>query len=183
VATLFQYGAFTSYDVAQTQTAVMAYSVGLIGLLAVKILAPGFYAKQNIRTPVKIAIFVLIATQILNLIFVPWLAHAGLALSIGLGACMNALALLVGLRKRAVYKPEPGWYAFFMRQVLATLAMVLVLFYLRGLVLWTSDDLNISLRVVWLGSFILIGLFCYLATLFLAGQRLKDFRRMPVQNT
>lgn len=179
VATLFHYGAFTAYDVAQTQTAVMAYSVGLIGLLAVKILAPGFYGKQNIRTPVKIAIFVLIATQVLNLIFVPWLAHAGLALSIGLGACMNALALLIGLRKRAVYKPEPGWYLFFARQLLAIFAMVLILYYLRGLVAWTNDDLNIGLRALWLGGFIFTGLLGYLATLFLAGQRLKDFRRAP----
>jgi putative peptidoglycan lipid II flippase len=179
VATLFNYGAFTAYDVAQTQTAVMAYSVGLIGLLAVKILAPGFYGKQNIRTPVKIAIFVLVATQFLNLIFVPWLAHAGLALSIGLGACINALALLVGLKKRAIYKPEPGWYAFFARQLLAVIVMAGVLFYLRALVPWTSDDLNIGLRVFWLGSFILVGLFCYLLTLFITGQRLKDFKRAP----
>jgi putative peptidoglycan lipid II flippase len=179
VATLFNYGAFNSFDVAQTQTAVMAYSVGLIGLLAVKILAPGFYGKQNIRTPVKIAIFVLIATQAFNVVLVPWLAHAGLALSIGLGACVNALALLYGLKKRDVYKPEPGWYAFFTRQLLACLAMASILFYLRGFVNWTGEDLHVALRPVWLGGFILAGLMSYLLTLFITGQRLKDFRRTP----
>lgn len=179
VATLFHYGAFSAYDVSQTQTAVMAYSVGLIGLLSVKILAPGFYGKQNIRTPVKIAIFVLIATQVLNTILVPWLAHAGLALSIGLGACMNALALLYALKKRAVYQPEPGWYAFFTRQILASVVMALVLFYFRGFVNWTSDDLHIATRAVWLGGFILVGLSTYLLTLLLTGQRLKDFKRAP----
>src|SRR5690606_6634260 len=95
VATLFNYGAFSARDVGQTQLAVMAYAVGLIGLLAIKILAPGFYAKQDIRTPVKIAIFVLILTQALNVIFVPLFAHAGLALSIALGASVNALCLMV----------------------------------------------------------------------------------------
>ena len=79
VATLFHYGAFAAQDVAQTRVAVMSYSAGLIGLLAVKILAPGFYARQDIRTPVKIAIGVLIVTQLLNLALVPLLAHAGLA--------------------------------------------------------------------------------------------------------
>src|SRR5690606_27867601 len=79
-ATLFHYGAFGAADVEQTTRAVIAYSVGLVGLLAVKILAPGFYARQDIRTPVKIAVVVLIATQCLNLLLVPRLGHAGLAL-------------------------------------------------------------------------------------------------------
>ncbi|KAB0274430.1 lipid II flippase MurJ, partial [Klebsiella pneumoniae] len=68
VATLFHYGAFQAQDVQQTRLAVIAYSAGLIGLLAIKILAPGFYAKQDIRTPVKIAIMVLVLTQLLNAI-------------------------------------------------------------------------------------------------------------------
>lgn len=179
VATLFNYGAFSAYDVAQTKTAVMAYSVGLIGLLTVKILAPGFYAKQNIRTPVKIAIFVLVVTQILNLFLVPWLAHAGLALSIGLGACINALALLIGLRRRGLYKPETGWFAFFARQIVAAAVMIVVLYALRDLIPWTSDTLHLAMRAVWLGAFILAGLTAYLITLLITGQRLKDFRRAP----
>ena len=115
VATLFHYGAFGAQDVAQTRLAVISYSAGLIGLLAVKILAPGFYAKQDIRTLVKIAIGVLIVTQLLNLVLVPLMAHAGLALAIGLGACLNALALLVGLLRRGVYQPGPGWSVFALR--------------------------------------------------------------------
>src|SRR5690606_29078850 len=117
VATLFHYGAFQAQDVAQTRVAVMAYSVGLIGILGVKILAPGFYAQQDIRTPVKIAIMVLVATQLMNLALVPALAHAGLALAIGLGATLNALALLIGLRRRGLYQPQAGWPAFVLRLV------------------------------------------------------------------
>jgi putative peptidoglycan lipid II flippase len=83
VAVLFHYGAFSARDVQQTVRALMGYGVGLLGLIAIKVLAPGFFARQDIRTPVKIAIGVLVATQLMNLVLVPWLGHAGLALSIG----------------------------------------------------------------------------------------------------
>lgn len=99
-ATLFNYGKFNAVDVNMTAYAVIAYGVGLIGLIVVRILAPGFYAKQDIRTPVKIAVFVLILTQLMNLFFVPIFAHAGLALSIGIGACGNAAILFYMLRKK-----------------------------------------------------------------------------------
>ena len=92
-----------------TSYAVTAYGVGLIGLVLVKILAPGYYARQDVRTPVKIGLVVMAATQAMNLVFVPMFQHAGLALSIGLGACVNALLLLVGLVRRGVYRPKPGW--------------------------------------------------------------------------
>src|SRR3569623_1769094 len=98
--TQFHYGKFNAESVIMTGRALVAYGVGLIGLILVKILAPGFYARQDIRTPVKIAVGVLIATQLMNLLFVPWIAHAGLALSIGLGACLNAAFLYRGLRSR-----------------------------------------------------------------------------------
>ena len=93
VVALFHYGKFTGLDVLMTQQALIAYSVGLLGLILVKILAPGFYARQNIKTPVKIGVFTLVVTQLMNLLFVFGLGlnHAGLALAIGLGACLNAL--------------------------------------------------------------------------------------------
>jgi putative peptidoglycan lipid II flippase len=90
----------------------MGYGAGLLGLVAIKVLAPGFYARQDIRTPVKIAIVVLVLTQLMNLVFVPFLAHAGLALAIGLGAMINALWLLIGLVRRGAYRPSPGWARF-----------------------------------------------------------------------
>jgi len=104
----------------QTVAALRGYGVGLIGLVAVKVLAPGFYARQDIRTPVKIAVAVLLATQVMNAMFVPWLGHAGLALSIGLGALVNAGCLLIGLRRGGLYTPSPGWGPFIARLLLAT---------------------------------------------------------------
>jgi len=108
VAVLFHYGKFGAQDVAATVLALRGYGVGLLGLVAIKILAPAFYARQEIGTPVKIGIGVLVVTQLLNLVLVPWLGHAGLALSIGLGALVNALLLLWGLLRVGAYRPHPG---------------------------------------------------------------------------
>ncbi len=105
---LFQYGKFTTVDAAMTQRALVAYSVGLLGIILVKVLAPGFYAQQNIRTPVKIALFTLVSTQLMNLAFIGPLQHAGLALSIGLAACLNAGLLYWQLRKQRLYPAATG---------------------------------------------------------------------------
>src|SRR5260221_6646206 len=109
IAALFHYGRFTPEDAWMTRQAVVAYSVGLIGMILVKILAPGFYARQNIKTPVKIGILTLVITQLMNLAFIGPLKHAGLALAIGLGACLHAALLYRGLRKVGIYAPQPGW--------------------------------------------------------------------------
>ncbi|MFY9478132.1 MAG: murein biosynthesis integral membrane protein MurJ [Aquabacterium sp.] len=120
VATLYHYGHFNDADVHQTVLALMGYGVGLMGLIGVKILAPGFYATQDIRTPVRIGIGVLVLTQLLNLVFVPWLSQAGLALSIGLASLVNSGLLLWGLRKAGRYQAAPGWGLFGARVGLAT---------------------------------------------------------------
>jgi putative peptidoglycan lipid II flippase len=132
VATLFHHGKLTDGDVGQIAVALAGYGAGLLGLVAIKVLAPGYYASQDIRTPVKIAIAVLVITQLLNLALVPLLAHAGLALSIGLAALVNALWLLVGLLRRGSYVPSPGWLLYGL-QVLAASALMAVF------LLWSSD--------------------------------------------
>lgn len=119
VSVLYHYGKFTDRDVQQTVLALMGYGVGLMGLIGVKILAPGFYASQDIRTPVKIGIAVLCLTQVFNVVLVPYLAQAGLALSIGLASLVNAGWLLVGLRRTGRYQPEPGWGLYALRVLLA----------------------------------------------------------------
>lgn len=177
VATLFNYGAFNAYDVSQTKLAVTAYSVGLLGLLSVKILAPGFYAKQDIRTPVKIAIFVLVLTQVFNVIFVPIYAHAGLALSIGLGATVNALCLLVMLYRRKIYQPGPGWGKFALRIIPAVVAFSAVLFVAQSRLDWIALGAHAWTRAAWLGGVLLAAGTVYFVVLFLCGFRLRDFTR------
>jgi putative peptidoglycan lipid II flippase len=138
VAVLYHYGAFSVTDVQQTTLALMGYGVGLLGLVAIKVLAPGFYASQDIRTPVKIAVVVLVITQLLNMLLVPWLAHAGLALSIGLGAMVNAAWLLWGLLSRGSYRPQPGWGRFALKVLLATALVTAWLGWAAHALPWVS---------------------------------------------
>jgi len=176
VATLFQYGAFGAEDVYATRRAVMAYSVGLIGLVMVKVLAPGFYARQDIRTPVKIALVTLGLTQVMNFAFIVPLRHAGLALAIGLGACINASLLLRGLRRRDIYTPQPGWPVFLVRLALAVYAMSSVLWLVTpGDASWLS--MGAAARAAGLAWIVVLGVTTYFAALWLLGFRLADFAR------
>ena len=183
VATLFHYGAFSATDVEHTRLAVMAYAVGLVGLLSIKILAPGFYAKQDIRTPVKVAILVLVCTQLLNLVLVPWLAHAGLALAISIGACLNALALLVGLRRKGIYQPSPGWGRFTLQQGLALAAMAAPLWWASSTINWLGLQMTPMLRVGLLALVLFCAGMVYLGVLAAVGLRPRHFRRVPDENT
>ncbi len=179
VATLFNYGAFNAHDVAQTRLAVIAYSAGVLGLLSIKILAPGFYAKQDIRTPVKIAIFVLIFTQALNVIFVPLFDHAGLALSIGLGATVNALLLLFLLHRRRVYQPGSGWGVFALRALPAMAALGAVLVYANRHIDWLAFAGQGGQRALWLLAVLAAAGASYFIVLFLCGFRPRDFTKRP----
>jgi putative peptidoglycan lipid II flippase len=176
-AVLFHYGKFNMHDVDMTSNAVIAYGVGLIGLILVRILAPGFYAKQDIKTPVIIALGVLIATQLMNLLFVPLIDHAGLSLAIGVGACINAIFLFWGLRRRGIYMPKKGWELFFIKLFGA-------LFLLAGVALWVSGRFDwIALRahpMQRIGAMCALLAACgitYFGALLLMGFRLKDFKR------
>jgi putative peptidoglycan lipid II flippase len=172
---LFAGGRFTAHDVTQTGAALIGYAVGLIGLIAVKILAPGFYARQDIRTPVKIAVFALLATQLANLALVPWLKHAGLALSVSLGACANAALLLIGLRRRGIYTPMPGWVAFLGKLLLALCSLAVLLWLIRANLPTPTPASSIMARVLWLSVVTGAGGGLYLTVLWLLGFRLRDF--------
>ncbi len=136
IASLFHYGRFGAEDAAMTQRALVAYSLGLVGMILVKILAPGFYARQNVVTPVKIGLVTLVATQAMNFAFVGPLKHAGLALAIGLGACLNAALLFVILRRSSAYAPQPGWGVFLLKVGASVAIMAIVLFSTMGEAGW-----------------------------------------------
>ena len=180
ITTLFHHGAFSASDVFRTRDALVAYGVGLLGLILVKVLAPGFYALQNIRTPVKIALLTLFVTQMLNLALIGWLKHAGLALSIGLAASLNAGLLYHGLRGRGIYTPQPGWWWFYLKLAFAMLSMGTVLWYLRG---DAADWLGWRLgeRLLRLSLLVCFGVSAYFATLWIAGFRLRDFKRSAAE--
>jgi len=178
VATFFQHGAFVANDVLMTRNALVGYSVGLVGIILVKILAPGFYARQDIRTPVKIGIVTLFTTQAMNALFVfgMQLHHAGLALSISLAACLNSSILFYYLRKRGIYRPEPGWLKFFAKLGAALLALGLSLWFgMGGEQYWlTTHGWTRIIRLTWL---VVMGVGVYFAVLWLLGFRVKDFAK------
>jgi putative peptidoglycan lipid II flippase len=175
VSVLFQGREFTTGDVHQTAVAVVGYAVGLLGLIAVKILAPGFYAQKDIRTPVKIAVVALLATQAANLVLVPWLAHAGLAASVSIGALANAAMLYVGLRRRRLYQPLPGWGGFVARLAIALVALALALWLGNRQVDWAALQAQWALRAALLAGLIAGGAAVYGAVLWLLGFRPRDF--------
>ena len=176
ITTLFHYGQFTEHDVWMTRSAVIAYSVGLTGLILVKILAPGFYAQQNIKTPVKIGLITLAVTQCLNLLLLIPLQHAGLALATGLGACFNAGLLFYKLRQFDMYRPQVGWLIFFGKLALALLAMGIALWWLAG-----TDSAWLSMparnKIGRLGLIVGLGAGVYFLTLALIGFRPQQFSR------
>lgn len=176
ISTLFMHGAFSASDVLQTRTALMAYSLGLTGLILVKILAPAFYARQNIRTPVKIGLFSLAVTQLMNLAFIGPLQHAGLALSTGLASCINAALLWHGIRQSGSYHAAKGWLSFMLRLTAGVLAMGVALWLCMG-----SQDFWLHAtahdRLLRLCMLVALGASTYFLTLFLLGFRLRDFKR------
>lgn len=175
VATLYHYGAFRDSDVGQVSLALAGYGVGLLGLVAIKVLAPGYYASRDLRTPVRIAIVVLVLTQLMNIALVPWLQHGGLALSIGLGALINAGWLLVGLLRRGSYKPGPGWGLFSLQVVAATALLAVFLLWASGgfdWIAWRAEPLK---RVGAMGAVLAGSALLYFGALAAAGVRLRQF--------
>ncbi len=176
VAFLYQGKNFQAYDVAQTSIAVVGYSFGLIGLIAIKILAPAFYARKDIRTPVKVAAVSLVCVQVSNLVFVPFFAHAGLALSIGVGSCINALLLFCILRRRQIYRPLKGWLKWLTAVIVASAVMGALLIFMQQGVDWAQMQAQWGKRAILVFAYIGAAVAIYFTVLFISGVRLKDIR-------
>lgn len=206
IATLYARGAFTAQDALQSGPAVAAYAVGIVALVWIKILAPAFYAQQDTATPVKIAVRVLILTQLFNLFFVwvvferyaPHLKHAALALSTSLGAVLNAWWLYRGLRAHGLYQPQQRWARYVGHLLIATGLATLVVMWARPADAWwvaAGDAASLAVpgldwltaalqshatevrRVGMLAALFLLGGFAYLGTLYCFGYRLRDVKR------
>jgi putative peptidoglycan lipid II flippase len=176
IATLFQYGKFDATDVLMTRQALVAYSFGLIGMILVKVLAPGFYARQDVKTPVKIGVFTLVTTQLMNLAFIFPLRHAGLALSIGLAACLNAGLLFRTLRKRNHYQPQSGWRRFGLQLGASLILLGVSLWLSAGDTAWwlAASGTDRGVRLAWV---VALGVAVYFAALWLGGVRPHHFSK------
>jgi len=185
IASFYHYGRFDWHDVMMTRQSLMAYTLGLLGLILVKVLAPGFYARQNVRTPVRIAIGTLCLTQVFNAVFMfvlpkvgpGWvLGPAGLALAIGIGASFNAALLYRQLRRHGIYTPQPGWARFVLKVLAAIAAMAVALIWADPSSQWWSNA-PWTHRFPALGALVALGAGVYFLCLGLLGFRPRDFSR------
>ncbi|RMD79796.1 MAG: murein biosynthesis integral membrane protein MurJ [Gammaproteobacteria bacterium] len=176
LATLFQHGAFGPADVAMAARSLVAYALGLGGFILVKVLAAAFHARQDTRTPVRIALRALAANAALNLLLILPLAHAGLALATSLASLLNAALLYRALRRQGLYRPLPGWGALLARVALAGAAMAALL--LAGTGPWEAWSSLAPLERAWrLGLWIGAGALSYALVLLLAGLRPRHLAR------
>jgi putative peptidoglycan lipid II flippase len=178
VSTLYQYGKFTVVDVMETRAALLGYCVGLPGLILVKILAPGFYARQVMGTPVKIAFFTVMVTQTLAILFA-WplgLEQAGLTLATSVGACCNASLLLWLLMRKGYYVPQPGWLPFLGKVCVAVLLLAAVIAFAMGAgATWLSA--GVGYKVGRMALVIGAGALVYFGALYALGFRIAHFSR------
>ena len=177
IATLFHNGKFSDYAAVMSARPLIAYAVGLLGIILVKSLTPAFYARQDVRTPVRIGLGVLVATQLMNLVFVPLFQVAGLALSISVAACINAGTLFYFLRKRGIYQPQPGWPAFLARLAVAVSIMGVAAWFGAAQFDWLGMRHHGLLRAGALFLVIGAAIVVYFGVLFALGFRLRDFKR------
>ncbi len=177
LATLIQYQEFGQQDTYMTAMALAAYALGLPGFILIKVLAPGFFARQDTRTPVKIAVIAMLANIVLNGLFVlPWYlsgipgAHAGLALATSASAYINAGLLYRGLIREGIYQPGPGLprLRFGLPVALGVMAAVLV-WLSPAFGQWT--EWSVSVRLLALAGLIVAGAGSLGASLWVAGVR------------
>ena len=174
ISVLFEGQRFTAFDVKQTADALTGYCIGLVGLIAVKVLAPAYYARRDLATPVKIAVIALIVTQLANLVLVPHFAHAGLTAAISVGALLNAGLLYLGLRRAGHLGVRPGWVGLLVKLVVALAALLAVVLAARGL--WPVGIGAIWMwRTVWLAAVMTLAAAVYFGVLWALGLRLRDF--------
>lgn len=177
VAALFHYRAFTALDVDKTAAALMNYGVGLLGIIAIKVLAPGFYARQDTATPMRIAAVVLVFVQLLNVVLVPRLQHAALTLSISLGALANGAWLLVLLVRRGSYRPLPGWRNFLLRVGAASTLLALFLAWGDHAFDWIGLQAHKFERIGLLAGFLCASAAIYFIVLWVSGLKLRQMLR------
>lgn len=173
MATMFYRGEITDYDVQNMSLSLMAYGAGLLAFMLIKVLAPGFYARQDTKTPVKIGIRAMVANMVFNLPLVLLLAHTGLALATTLSAYLNAFWLFSGLRKAGYYQAQSGWGKWALRIVVANSVMAGVLVVMNpGIDQWML--FSEWQRISWMLALVTAGVGSYGASLLLMGVRLRD---------
>jgi putative peptidoglycan lipid II flippase len=185
LVTLFYYGeVMTVRDMSMASLSLKAYAAGLIAFMLIKVLAPGFFARQDMRTPVKIGIIAMVMNMLFNLLFVIplhsyWqVGHLGLAAATSLSAFLNAILLYLALRKQGIYRPVNGWLRFFSRLAIAVMAMLFVLIQLSNAIGGQESFYSFSWvqRVAYLGLLCGVGFIGFVVSLLLLGFRWSELQ-------
>lgn len=175
IAACFTYGTFSSIDLIQTQKSLITLGLGVPAFMMVKVLASGFYARQDIKTPVKVGAYAMLFNTILCALLILPLAHAGLALASSLAGYMNCGALIYLLIKRDIYQPSPGWRRYILQLAVAnTLVGLYLLFMANSITYWLS--MSLLMRVGMILFHVLVAVIIYFLGLYLSGVRIKQFR-------
>lgn len=175
ISSFFAYGKFKAFDALQTQRSLITLSLGLPAFMMVKILASGFYAKQNIKTPVKVGVVAMIINSICCAIFFIPFEHAGLTLASSISSYVNSGILLVLLIKRDIYQPRPGWLKFSLQLGFANCILILFLSNITcNIDFWMG--LSRLTRVGMLLGYIVAAFLLYAISLFISGIRVKQFK-------
>lgn len=175
ISTCFAYGKFTAFDALQTQKSLIALGAGVPAFMLVKVLASAFYARQDIKTPVKIGAIAMLVNSLLCAAFILPLAHAGLTLASALAGYVNCALLLQGLRRRGWYQPSKGWKKYFLQLLAANVGMAgYLLLQAHNVNYWLSLHVVSRLGVL-LGN-VILAMLIYLALLFITGIRPGQFR-------
>jgi putative peptidoglycan lipid II flippase len=175
IMVLFMRGEFSEQDVIQVSFALLAYLSGLMSFMVIKILAPGYYSRQDTKTPVKIAIKAMAANMAFNLMLAPFLGYVGLALATALSATLNATLLYRGLKHQGVFSFNSQFYLFVAKVIFSSLAMTVFIYWLLpSFNLWLN--FSFSERVINLVINIGAGLLVYLSCILITGIRLKHFK-------
>lgn len=172
MATLFQYGATTPDDVRMMANSLVGFAIGIVGLVLVKVLAPGFFARQNTKTPVKVGVVAMVVNIVAAVALIGPLAHVGLATATSIAAWVNAGLLYRLLRAQAVYTPRPGWMPFLSKIALGALAMAVAVYWC-GDVLETWVAASVWQRVLRLALCVGFGIGVYFLVVFALGIRPK----------
>jgi putative peptidoglycan lipid II flippase len=175
IASCFAYGKFSAFDALQTQKSLITLGAGVPAFMMVKVLASGFYARQDIKTPVKVGVWSMIVNTCCCAALVVPLAHAGLTLASSLAGYVNCAILLVLLKRRDIYQPSPGWLRFSLQLMFANVVVAIYLWCVVGsLDAWLSH--LVGLRLALLLAHVFAALIIYLVCLGLVGVRPAQFR-------
>jgi len=173
--TIFQYGAFKPFDVAMTTPVLQVYGIGVFAFIALKIVTSAFYARQDIRTPVKIAAYSVVVNILVCLLLFKPLQHVGLAIGTVVAAILNLIALIIILKIRGIFHFYKGWTKFLLRIIIANIFMLSWLYWLTPAVTWWMQN-SLWLRLLYLSTLLASAVVVYFGGLYLLGMRIKDMR-------